>query len=132
MESNNRQTQNDLIENALRTADALEKIGAKGSSMFNFNKQGQEQNQAQGQDPQFQMPKVEMPNLNSPYQQNKPDLDPQQYYERVNQEQKKLQEYHKTVMQINGMLTDMQQQFFQQVQKVQNQLNEILKNFFQT
>ena len=129
--------QQEIIDNALATAEALKKIQGM-NDMFNFNKPQQPQQFANPQQPNinlgYQMPPVTSTPLDN---MTMGDLDPntakqqqQQAYNDMTQQHNRISAYNQSVMEINRMLMGMQQEFFQNVQKIQQQLQEIMKSIY--
>lgn len=122
----NTELQGEFIKNAIDTAEAVHQIGNIGMFNFNQSKDQQQQPPQYGSMPNVEMPKVEMPNVSMPNQ----TAEQKKYYEDAQKEQIRIQKYHQVVMQINKMLMEMQQNFFQNVQKIQQDLNQVLKDIF--
>ena len=132
--------QQEIIDNALATAEALKKIQGM-NDMFNFNKPQPPQQHQQFANPQqpninlgYQMPPVTSSPLDN---MTMGDLDPniakqqqQQQYNDMTQQHNRISAYNQSVMEINRMLMAMQQEFFQNVQKIQQQLQEIMKSIY--
>ena len=118
----NTQVQDELIQNALKTAEAVERI----SSMF-----GNKDKQQNWPNPQ--MPKLEyQPTYQPQPQQQDPKIDNTAtgYNPPDFQKAQKIQEITKIIMELNNQLMQMQMNFFQNVQNMQAQLNEISRSLY--
>jgi len=143
--------QQEIIDNALATAKAIQDIERIGKmSFFNIGQPPQQQQpQQQQQQPQQQQPlkgfaNPQQPAINLPQFNHYPadmsvdDLmakptqqeQQQQQYNAMTQHHAQLSAYNQGVMEINRMLMAMQQEFFGNVQKIQLQLSEITKTMF--
>jgi len=119
----NTQVQDELIQNAIKTAEAVERI-----SMFgNKDKQNW---------PNPQMPKLEYQPTYQPQPQSQQQQDPKidntatGYNPPDFQKAQKIQEITKIIMELNNQLMQMQMNFFQNVQNMQAQLNEISRSLY--
>ena len=125
-----KEVQSEIIDNALRTAQAIKEI----ETMFNFGPKTQSAGMQQpppvyspGGFPNPQQPQITTPyhqTMNNEAQQNEQFSNE---YNNMTNHHQKISEYHRSIMEINRALMGMQQDFFQKMQTVQQQLNELQK-----
>jgi hypothetical protein len=137
--------QQEIIDNALATSKAIHEMERMNREMFNWNNPQQKQQQQNQQSQNYtnpQQPSINMQNFQTPPV--SPSLEnmrindmtgdqlqnSQKAFSDMTQHQEKLRLYNQTVMEINRMLMQMQQEFFQNVQKIQQQLSEIMHSIF--
>jgi len=133
-----RQVQQEIVDNALLTAKAIKEIdsmfsfGANKSQVTNppqppiYNQQPQ-QPQQPGGFPNPQQPQITTPMPPNQMNVNDSMQNTQNNYEEMSKHHQMMSEYHKGIMQISRDLMAMQQDFFQKVNAVQHQLNELQK-----
>lgn len=129
--TSNTELQQEFIQNAINTAQAVNEIGNIG--MFNFNKDQQNPSQQMNQQvPQFEMPQVKMPEVPNNSGAQTQNMDAEKYYQKVSQEQERIQKYHQAIMAINQTIMEIQQAFSGNMQKIQQDLNKIVQDMFRS